>query len=306
MQAVECFPLNNGMYIPACALGTWLAEPHLVGNAVKIALQNGYHAIDSAAAYENEQEVHDEGFKPIFEQGKLLREEVFITSKLWINSKEKSCVRKACEDTLSKLGCKYLDLYLIHWPVSLRQKNNWPPQAEDFINVPIQETWAEMEKLVEDGLVKSIGVSNFTIAQLKELLAICKIKPVINQCELHVFNQQPKLCKFCADNHIHVTAYSPLGNNGNPDRRTDIPNLLEYQPIVDIAKKYNKTAAQICLRFLIQEGHSVLPKSTKEERIKSNFDIFDFKISEEDMQALRGMDKKYRTCQALCFFNGKS
>ena len=158
-----------------------------------------------------------------------------------------------------------------------------------------------MEKLVEDGLVKSIGVSNFNSKQLEQLMKIAKIKPAVNQVEFGIYIQQPELHEYCRKHHIHTTAYSPLGNNGNPDRNK-IESVFENQIVKEMSEKYKKTIAQIILRFVIQKGHSVLAKSVKEERIIENCQICDWSIDEEDMKKLEQLDRHVRTCHGVWFY----
>ncbi|ELP86406.1 aldose reductase, putative [Entamoeba invadens IP1] len=295
------FELNNGTKIPAIALGTWLAEKDLVGNAVLTALNHGYRHIDCAKCYENEEEIGTIAFDPFFKEGKVKRSEVFVTSKLWIEEKRKEQVIPACKESLRKLRLDYLDLYLIHWPVSLRVGATWPLKREDIIEVPIEETWGEMEKLVEMGLVKTIGVSNFTIPQLEKLLSIAKIKPAVNQVEFGVFLQQPKLMEYCKEHNIHVTSYSPLGNNGNADRN-QVENIFDNSVLKEIAQKHKKTVAQVVLRFIVQCGHSALPKSVHAERIIQNINIFDFILSDEEMEKIKKLDRYERTTPGSSFY----
>nr|BAN41890.1 aldose reductase, putative [Entamoeba invadens] len=295
------FELNNGLKIPAIALGTWLSEKDLVGNAVLTALNHGYRHIDCAKCYENEEEIGTIAFGPFFKEGKVKRSDVWITSKLWLDSKRKDQVIPACKESLRKLQLDYLDLYLIHWPVSIKVGATFPMKKDDFIEVPIEETWREMEKLVEMGLVKSIGVLNFTIPQLEKLLSIAKIKPAVNQVEFGVFLQQPKLMEYCKEHNIHVTGYSPLGNNGNAGRNK-VDNVLEVPLLKEIAQKREKTVAQVILRFIVQSGHSTLPKSVHAERIIQNFNIFDFALSDEEMEKIRKLDRYERTCDGSFFY----
>ncbi|KAL7712350.1 Aldose reductase [Entamoeba marina] len=296
---VPSFILNNGRFIPALGLGTWLSEQKVVGKAVLSALNNGYRHIDCAAIYGNEAEIGEDAFEPFFKEGKVLREEVFITTKLWLDRKDQ--VRQACEESLKKLHLDYLDLYLIHWPVTLAKGTQWPlTRKEQFDDIPLEQTWREMEKLVEDGLVKSIGISNFTIPQMNELFKFCKIKPVVNQVEFSPYLQQPKLMEFCKEHHIHVTSYSPLGNLGNPDR-SNVPSIFENEVMKELSKKYNKTIAQIVLKFVIQKGHSVLAKSTREQRIIENAQVCGWTIEEEDIKKIEPLDKNLRTTDGSSF-----
>ncbi|ELP91779.1 aldose reductase, putative [Entamoeba invadens IP1] len=298
------FEFNNGLKIPAIALGTWLAEKDLVGNAVLTALNHGYRHIDCAKCYENEEEIGTIAFDPFFKEGKFKRSDVFVTSKLWIDSKKKDQVISACKESLRKLHLDYLDLYLIHLPISIKLGATFPLKKDDFIEVPIEETWREMEKLVEMGLVKSIGVSNFSISQLEELLSIAKIKPAVNQVEFGIFLQQPKLMEYCKEHNIHVTSYSPLGNNGNP-ARNKVDNVLEVPLLKEIAQKHQKTVAQVILRFIVQSGHSTLPKSVHTERIIQNIDIFNFDLSDEEMEKIKKLDRDERTCDGAAFYEAQ-
>ncbi|KAL7717870.1 Aldose reductase [Entamoeba marina] len=293
------FQLNNGRHIPAIGLGTYLSESDNVKNAVEIAINNGYRHIDTASLYGNEAEI-GEALHKVLSEGKVKREELFITTKLWSNRKEE--IEEACKESLKKLQLDYLDLYLIHQPVTFKKSVILPKTKEDFINLPIEKVWGDMESLVEKNLTKSIGVSNFTIPQLKELLAICKIKPVVNQIEFNVYNQQSYLFPFCKENHIHMTAYSPLCNNDSSFRNTVLPSIFEVKEVKEIAEKYNKTVAQVVLRFILQQGLSVIPKSDKKERIISNCQIVDWALKENDIKIIQSMNKDVKTATFDFFF----
>ncbi|CDS11231.1 hypothetical protein LRAMOSA03494 [Lichtheimia ramosa] len=277
--------LHTGAKIPTVGLGTWLSKPDEVRKAVLCALQAGYRHLDCAYVYRNEDEVG----QGIRESG-VPREDIFITGKLWNTHHRPEYVKAACKASLAALGVSYLDSYLIHWPVCFAPEG----KPEDTPNVPTQEylfpkkdgkvaieeidfaaTWKAMEELVDEGLVKHIGVSNFDIPRIEYILKNCRIRPAVNQVELHPGLLQPELLEFCAKENIHVTAYSPLGNNVYGKER-----IIDDPVIVNVAKKLNKSPAQVCIAFAAQRGVSVVPKSVTPSRIVDNFQ--DFVLEKED------------------------
>eukprot|EP01100_Stratorugosa_tubuloviscum_P000825 TRINITY_DN1185_c0_g2_i1.p1 TRINITY_DN1185_c0_g2~~TRINITY_DN1185_c0_g2_i1.p1 ORF type:complete len:317 (-),score=180.36 TRINITY_DN1185_c0_g2_i1:83-1033(-) len=298
--------LNNGNKMPLFGLGTWLSKPNEVRDAVKFALENGYRHIDCAWVYQNEHEVGqalNEYLNSTTAAAK--REDIFITSKLWCNSHRPEFVKPAIEATLKALQLNYIDLYLIHWPMAFQPGTELFPRGEDnkFIGdneVTIEQTWTALEQLVEQGLVKSIGVSNFNISQIQRILNIAKIKPTVNQIEQHPFLLQCELSQFCKDNHILITGYSPLGNPARPGASSDEPSLLDNDTIKQIATKYNKSTAQILIRFHIDRGVSVIPKSVNPHRISENANIFDFELSQQDIQILSNLPQ-HRFVQVQVF-----
>jgi len=198
--------------------------------------------------------------------------------------------------TLQELGIDYLDLYLIHWPVAFiyNPTEDYPKDAAGKFaldKIPLTDTWKAMEELVKSGLVKSIGISNFSESHIKDILSIAKIKPAVNQIELHPYLTQQKLLRFCNDNKIHVTAYSPLGTAASS---ANIENILQNKVVLQMAKSKKKTAAQVLLRWGIQRGTSVIPKSITPARIKENYEIFDFEFTTEEMKELDNLDKGFR------------
>ena len=256
--------LNNGVEMPWLGLGVFLSnEGEEVENAVKVALQNGYRHIDTAAIYKNERGVG----KAIKESG-VPREEIFITSKVWNTDQDYKTTLAAYEVSLEKLQTEYLDLYLIHWPKGKRSV----------------ETWKALEEIYEKGKVKAIGISNFLVHHLEEFLPECKIMPAVNQVEFHPELLQPDLLEYCQKRGIQLEAWSPIMKG----RVNDIPLMRE------LGVKYGKKPVQIVLRWDIQKGVVTIPKSIVPERIISNADIFDFEISPEDMARIDKLDKNAR------------
>lgn len=287
--------LNDGNKIPIFGLGTWKSEKNLVGPAVKFALiKAGYRQIDCASIYGNEKEI-GASLKSVFGKS-VKRREVFITSKLWNTDHRANLVEKACKKTLLDLKLDYLDLYLIHWGVAFKPGGDLEPLDKNgkavTEPVSIQETWQAMENLVKKGLVRSIGVANFTTMMLVDLLTYAKIKPVINQIELHPYNMQTELVSFCKYKNIAVTAYSPLGRQGVTSIKK--PKLFDETIIRDRAKKHNKTPAQILLCWGIARGTVVIPKSVNPKRIKENSEIFDFELSAEEQNKITSLNINHR------------
>ncbi|KAJ3115582.1 hypothetical protein HDU96_000406 [Phlyctochytrium bullatum] len=299
---MSSFPLSSGFSIPSVGLGTCKAPhersgyllngtgkagPNEVGEAVKKAIALGYRHFDLAFAYENEKEI-GAAFKEAFASGVVDRSSLFITSKLWNTFHHPDDVPKGFEKTLSDLGLDYLDLYIIHWPLSFKNRgdgNSAKDENGKFIleNIPTIDTWRAMEKLVDSGKVRTIGVSNFSATKLKELLAEARIKPAVNQVELHPYLPQHDLLEFSAKHNIHLTAYSPLGS-GQAE-----PNLLKDEVVTEIAKKNGKTPAQVLISWAAQRGTSVIPKSSNPTRLAENLAVF--ALNEEDFAALNNRHK---------------
>lgn len=261
--------LNNGIEMPRLGLGVFRVEDssELI-NAVKVAIKNAYRSIDGAAIYGNE-EAMGEGIREGIKEAGISREDLFITSKVWNADLGYESTIAAYEASLNRLGVDYLDLYLIHWPVEGKYK----------------EAWKALEYLYKEGRVRAIGVSNFQVHHLQDLLGDAEIKPVINQVELHPYLSQKKVREFCRENDIQVEAWSPLmAGNG----------LLENEILKEIAKKYNKTVAQIVLRWDLQSQVVTIPKSTNERRLIENIDIFDFNLSKVDIDKIDSLNQDLR------------
>ncbi|HLR53173.1 MAG TPA: aldo/keto reductase [Pseudogracilibacillus sp.] len=258
--------LNNQLMMPRLGFGVYKVPNEDVQEAVSVALESGYRALDTAQFYQNET-----GVGKAIKQARIAREDLFITTKVWNSHHGYERTMQAFEESLEKLQLDYIDLYLIHWPV---------PEQDKFI-----ETYRALEDLYKAGTVKAIGVSNFHIHHLERLAKETKIKPVVNQVECHPYLQQQELKDYCKRNEIFLESWSPLYRGGA---------VLEEQVIQDIAQKHQKTAAQIILRWHVQEDSLIIPKSVTPSRIKENINIFDFELSIEDMKAIQKLDSNTR------------
>lgn len=266
MTKVPTLKMNNGQTIPQIGFGTWKSrDKQECIDTVKLAISLGYRHIDSAQDYDNEAYVGE-----AIRNSNVARDRLFITTKIWNDNFWWDRILPSFEESLENLKTDYVDLLLLHFPVTETRRS----------------AWRRMQEIYESGKAKSIGVSNYTIRHLEELLAESSIKPAVNQVELHVFLQQPELIKFCHKNNIIVEAYSPLAHGYG----IDDPVLAE------IAKKHGKTSAQIMIRWCLDAGTVPLPKSVHPERIKENLDVFDFVLDEADIRKIAGLDQGLRTC----------
>ncbi len=264
-QKVPDLKLNNGIIVPQFGLGVYKAqEGEEVEQAVMTALEVGYRLIDTAAVYRNE-----EGVGRAIAASGLPRDEIFITTKLWNDDQGYDTARPAFERSLQRLGLEYVDLYLLHWPVSGKYV----------------DSWRALEEIYKDGQSRAIGVSNFMPQHLDKLIAETEVVPAVNQIELHPYLTQNETRNYCDDKGIVVESWSPIMRAGE---------ILDNPVIVDIAGKYNKTAAQVILRWHIELGLVVIPKSVTPERIRSNIDIFDFELTQDEVNRISNLNVDQR------------
>jgi diketogulonate reductase-like aldo/keto reductase len=296
--------LYTGQKFPIFGLGTWQSEPGKVKAAVKEAIEIGYRHLDCAYCYANEAEV-GEALKEVFDSGKVKREEIFVTSKLWNTFHKKELVKPAVLKSLKDLQLTYLDLYLIHFPHAFKAGEERFPKKADGVSIDYDEethfleTWEGMEQLVNEGLVKAIGFSNFNSKQIEQIFAKAKVKPAVLQCECHPYLNQKPLIDFVRAKGMVFTAYSPLGSPTRPWFKPEDPVLLDDPKIKEIAEKHKKTVAQILIRYQIERGVVVIPKSVTPSRIKENAQVFDFQLTKEEMAAIDALNINYRMCALL-------
>lgn len=301
--------LYNGAKIPVIGLGTFGSDNYTaetIAQAVKTAIKMGYRHIDCASVYCNEKEI-GAALAEVFAEGIVKREELWITSKVW-NDKHDAVV-ESCKQSLADLQLDYLDLYLVHWPfpnyhapkcdVTARQPNSVPYIHENFM-----KTWSKMESLVESGLVKNIGTSNVTIAKMKLILRDCKIKPVLNEMEIHPHFQQTELYTFMKDNGVEVIGYSPIGSPGRPerDRTADDTVDMEDPIVVAIAERLNVHPAVVCLKWAVQRGQITIPFSVKTDKMFNNLKgVTEGLLTEAEMEAVSKIDKNCRLIKGQVF-----
>lgn len=266
-KLTDTITLKNGVEMPCIAYGTWQTpDGEITREGVCAAINAGYRHIDTAAAYGNEASV-GEGIR----LSGVNREDLFITTKLWVADFGYENTLKACEESLKKLGLDYIDLYLIHWPCVKKVDENWKE-----INADV---WKAFEKLYKNGKIRSIGLSNFLPEHIEELKNSCEIMPMVNQIEYHPGYLQNEVVDYCKKENIVIEAWSPLGSGA----------VLTDKTLLKIAEKYNKSVAQICIRFALQNGIIPLPKSVNADRIVNNASVFDFEIEDNDMKTISEM-----------------
>lgn len=258
--------LNDGNKIPLVGFGTYKAKEQEGIEAITTAISKGYSLIDTAAKYENEEAIG----KGIKASG-VLREEIYITSKLWRENLGFESTKKEFENSLRRLNLDYIDLYLIHWPANAKNYDNWQKTNAD--------TWRAMEELQAEGKIKSIGVSNFFREHLEALFETANVIPAINQIEFHPGYWQQELVEYCKSKNIVVESWSPLARG----------KVFVNEVLQAIAKKYNKSVSQVCLRWIIQHDVIVIPKSTSPNRIEENINLFDFELNAVDMERINNL-----------------
>ncbi|XP_064601352.1 aldo-keto reductase family 1 member B1-like [Liolophura sinensis] len=312
MSSVPTVCLSGGQQMPMIGFGTWSVwqDPDdVVSQSVKTALEIGYRHIDCAFVYNNEEAV-GRALKEKLNDGSLKREDLFVTTKLWDTYHGTERPKIGLQKSLDWLGLDYVDLYLIHWPFAFKAGDiNFPKDENGDIildtTTRLEDTWKGMEACYDAGLAKNLGISNFNRQQTEKMLGIARIKPCSMQAELNVYHSNPALVEHCQANGLHVTAFAPLGAANRPWKAETDPCLFDDPVIKKIAaekKQDNGTGiigstynnSVVCLRYLIQLGITVIPKSSKPQRIKENFEIFDFSLTEEEMTQLKSLNRNLR------------
>ncbi|KAK7079193.1 hypothetical protein SK128_001809 [Halocaridina rubra] len=290
--------LPNGDKMPVIGIGTFLVKPEDIPTTITTALECGYRHIDTAYMYQNEEAI-GQVLKKWCDKGEIKREELFIVTKLPSIANRASDVAKFLDKSLERLQLSYVDLFLIHLPVGMKGKHDddVKPLDEDGnvvldLDTDLVSLYKAMEEQVDRGKAKSIGLSNFSCEQIERILKVCRIKPANHQIEFHVYYQNKTMLEFCKQKDITVCAYAPLGAPYKPPKGKDtVPHLLEHPGVTELASRLNRTPSQILLRFLYQQDMAIIPKSTKAERIKENFQVFDFELSPDDMKTLESLDQ---------------
>ena len=303
--------LCTGDEIPVVGLGTFGSDnygPQEIAEAVKFAIKAGYRHIDCASVYGNEKEI-GQAIKEVIDEGVVKREEIWITSKVWNDMHGKGEVIASCKKSLADLQLDYLDLYLVHWPFPNYHApgcdgDSRNPDSKPYIHEEYMQVWGEMEQLKEEGLVKNIGTSNMTIPKMELLLRDCKIKPVINEMELHPHFQQHELYKFMIDNDITVIGYSPIGSPKRPerDRTPEDTADIEDPDVVKAAERIGVHPAVVCLKWAVQHGHIPIPFSVKPDKIVSNLEsVTKDPLTDAEMEAISKNDKGCRLIKGQVF-----
>ncbi|MEM6253740.1 MAG: aldo/keto reductase [Cyanobacteria bacterium P01_D01_bin.156] len=322
---VRTVEFSNGDQMPMLGFGTWISTPRNrvdtvkraiaagcrflglktqtiapgdVYGAVKDAIAAGYRHIDCAHIYGNEVKI-GRALADSFAEGVVTRDQMWITSKLWNDAHAPGDVQPALEETLANLQLDYLDLYLMHWPIAMKKGSSGSLTSDQLIplnELPLLTTWQAMESLIDKGLCRHIGVSNFSIPKLQNLLDHARLQPELNQIELHPYLQQSAMMDFCTANNIQLTGYSPLGSSDRPDslKSANEPILLEEPTIATIAQSHGATSAQVLLSWAMHRGTAVIPKSFNPKRLRQNLAAVDVALSAEDMNTIQTLDLNRR------------
>ena len=295
---MKMFELDGGGRMPALGLGTWKADPGVVGDAVREAIRLGYRHIDCAPVYQNEAEI-GLAFDEVLAGGTVTRDELWVTSKLWNDSHRHEDVVPALKKTLADLRLDYLDLFLIHWPLAHQPGVGFPSKAEEWLGpdeAPLAGTWAAMEEAVNAGLCRYIGVSNFSVRKIESLLGSATIRPAANQVESHPFLAQDELLEYCREQGMVFTAYSPLGSGDRAEafKKPDEPQPLADPVVTRVAERHGLSTAQVLIAWAIQRGTSVIPKSANPGRLAQNFAAGEVVLGDDDMAQLAALDHGYR------------
>jgi len=308
MDSGKTIKLSGDSHMPSVGLGTWKVESGRVTDLVCEAVQVGYRHFDCACDYGNEPGV-GAGLTQVLRNGLCRREDLWVTSKLWNTYHDPKHVRLACERSLHDLKLDVLDLYLVHFPIALafvpfdlHYPPGWfhdPDAPEPKMKpegVPIAETWGAMEELMAAGLVKRIGVRNFGTSLLRDLLSYASVRPAVLQIELHPFLTQEKLLQFCHEEGIAVTGFSPLGAQSyfSLGMAQEDESVFDTEVARQLASRHGRTPAQILLRWGIQRGVAVIPKTSQRARLEENLTIFDFELTDGEMQSISGLDRGRR------------
>ena len=301
-MSAHLFP--DGSSFPSPGLGTWKIPEDLTPQIVHEAIEIGYRHLDCACDYGNESFV-GQGIKSALDAGLCSRDDLWVTSKLWNTYHEPQRVRAACEKSLADLGLDYLDLYLVHFPIALEFipfDEMYPPgwtagkDAMSPIKVPYSDTWKAMEELVDAGLVMRIGVCNLTTSSLRDVLSYARIKPAVHQIELHPYLTQNAMVRYCQEEDIAITAFSPFGADSYLplDMAGENERVLTNPVLLKIAEAHERTPAQVALCWAMQRGTIPIPKTQSSQHLRENLDLFEFTLSEEELAAITALDQHRR------------